>query len=107
MRVAIAWPETDPDTDEGVVRLWDAAAKGADARQSWDCGPWNSTAALLGVEDNQPRVAFGSVSQFGNDKTGGLRGMAFLWRDADTKVKIEQAADCLSSSTVSAIGRWP
>jgi WD40 repeat protein len=89
VRVAIAWPETDPDAKEGDLRLWDAAVEGKGRLQAWASGPWNTTAAFLGFEGDEPRVLAGSVRKFGDTVTGGLRVLRFS-RDRDTQAFAER-----------------
>src|SRR5262249_48782895 len=52
--------------------------------QAWASGPWNTTAAFLGFEGDEPRVLAGSERKFGDTVTGGLRVLRFS-RDRDTK----------------------
>jgi WD40 repeat protein len=101
VRAAVVWPSfelsdkvklDDIKDEQGHVYLWDAAAKGDAALQRWKTGPGNSTVALLGFTNDEPRVVTGSISKFGdNTMTGGLRVWRFS-RDADTKGTVEREA---------------
>ena len=58
VRAVFTWPEAEVASGDGHLRLWDAAAGTV---KSWDFGSGNSTAVLLGLNNDEPRVAAGSV----------------------------------------------